>query len=189
MKEGGVSTIIAKVFFFAGLALMAVGLSFLLGAVGDTSKLSVFGALFFIAGGAFCAFYAVKLKKRSRYLFFASLFILTGLFLLLFAFQVFPFSFAQSWPLLAVFAGLSMIPAGWQRYAGMPGGLRRNSPKFIIPAAAFVVLGCGLLLFSFRLTPFSLKGFILRWWPLLILLAGLLLALLSVAGRKLGGSK
>jgi hypothetical protein len=169
--------------FFIGLVLMLLGSAFLLGSLAGISHFSVLLAFFFVVVGILCAVLAVKLNKRSTYLFFAAFFLMAGFFLFLSAMGVIPRDFFyQSWPLIVVFTGLALVPAGWRRY-----GAFRS--RFIVPSIAFVVLGCLLLVFSFDIVTFSFKQFILNWWPLLLVLAGLLLILISIGAKNGSGDQ
>jgi hypothetical protein len=168
---------IAQFVFVVGLLLMLVGIAFLLGSLTDISKKYVFGAFFFVLAGASIAFFAIKLNKRALYLFFADFFILVGFFLFLSATGIFPFSFKQAWPLISVFSGIALIPAGWRKYG-------RFNRKYIVPAFAFLALGLSLMFFSFHIVPFQFRHFILSWWPLLIVLAGLLLVLIALVSKN-----
>ncbi|MDR2185124.1 MAG: hypothetical protein LBO80_05575 [Treponema sp.] len=167
----------ARLVFIAGLLLMLLGSAFLLGTLTGASRLSVLGAFFFVIIGAGLAFIAIKLTKRSIYLFFASFFILIGFFLFLSALRILSFSLSQGWPFLSVFAGLALVPAGWYHYGAIKG-------RYVVPALVFIILGCILTIFSFDIVPFSFKQFILSWWPILVALAGLLLLLLSLGTKK-----
>jgi hypothetical protein len=167
----------AQMVFGAGLTLMILGIAFLMGSIAGTSKLSILGSfLFVIIGGVFTVL-AIKLTKRSVYFFFAAFFLLIGFFALFFALKLFPVTLAQAWPLLSVFAGLSLFTAGLQHFKAL-------RYRFLIPSLAFIVLGCVLLIFSFKVVSFSFKRFMLNWWPLLVLLAGLILVLLSLGSPK-----
>jgi hypothetical protein len=156
---------------------MFLGSAFLLGTLEGTTRFSVLRAFFFVIIGAFCAFFAIKLNKRSIYLFFAAFFILIGFFLFLSALRIIPFSFSQLWPLLSIFAGLALLPAGWRHF-----GTFRS--RYVVPSVAFVLLGCTLMVFSFRMVPFSFKQFVIAWWPLLVVLIGLILVLLSLGTKN-----
>ncbi|MDR0374363.1 MAG: DUF5668 domain-containing protein [Treponema sp.] len=169
-------SILAQIVFFTGLTLVLVGFAFLLGSEDAVSQQYVLLAFLFMLSGVGVAFFAIKLNKRAVYLFFACLSILVGIFLFLDALSLFPFSFRQAWPLMAVFSGLSLIPAGWRRYSTL-------NIKFLAPSLAFIALGVCLLIFSFRVVPFKFSQFILNWWPLLILLAGVLLMLLTLGTK------
>ena len=167
----------ANLVFFVGLFLMILGISFLLGVLEGASRISVFVAFLLVVAGALCALFAIKLNKQPSYLFFASLFMMTGLFLFLSALGVIAIPIARAWPLLSVFSGLALLPMGWRRH----GKLRK---RYIVSSCAFVILGCMLLVFSLQVAPFSFRDFIAAWWPLLVLFGGLTLVLISLGSRK-----
>jgi hypothetical protein len=173
--------IAAHIVFITGLIFMFLGIIFLLGTMAGISRLSVLWSFLFVIIGALFAVFAIKLNKRTVYLFFASFFILIGSFLFLSALGIIPFTLAEGWPLLSVFAGLALLPAGWRHY-------RKVSYRYLIPAVAFIVLGCILLLFSFKMTPFSFKRFIITWWPLVFVVTGIILVLLSLSSKGKTGS-
>jgi hypothetical protein len=156
---------------------MFLGSAFLLGTIAGKLQLSVLGAFFFVILGALCAVFAIKLNKRSLYLFFAAFFIQVGFFLFLIALKIIPLEFSRWWPLLSVFSGLALFPAGWRRY----GSIRS---RYVVPSLTFVILGCLLLIFSFDVVPFSFKQFMLEWWPFLVVLAGLILVLIALGTRN-----
>ncbi|AEF82940.1 LiaI-LiaF-like domain-containing protein [Leadbettera azotonutricia] len=169
--------------FFIGLLLMFLGSAFLLGSLAGTSKFSVLLAFLVVIAGILLAMFAIKMNKSSIYLFFAAFFLMAGFFLFLSALNVIPRDiFYKTWPLISVFSGLALVPAGWRRY-----GTFRS--RFMAPALVFVILGCALLAFSFDIVGFSFKQFILNWWPLLIAFAGLLLVLISLGARNSAGDQ
>jgi hypothetical protein len=167
----------ARLSFIIGLLLMVLGAVFLLGSLVGSSRVSVLVAFLFVLFGALCAFFAIKLNKRSTYLFAAAFFLMAGIFLFLQAIKIIPLSFSQAWPLLSVFSGLALLPAGWRRYSGF-------SSRFFVPSCAFVILGCVMLVFSFDMVPFSFSHFILEWWPLLFVFCGLILILISLGTKS-----
>ena len=171
----------AHIVFITGFIFMALGIAFLLGTMAGISRLSVLWSFLFVIIGALFAVFAIKLNKRSVYLFFASFFILIGSFLFLAALKIIPFSLKEGWPLLSIFAGLALVPAGWRHY-------RAVSYRYLIPAVGFVGLGCILLVFSFKVAPFSFKRFIITWWPLVLVVTGIILVLLSLSARGKTGS-
>jgi hypothetical protein len=168
--------ITARLIFITGLLLMFCGAAFLLGSLTGISPISVFLSFLFVIIGSILAFLAIKLNKRSTYLFFATFFLLAGFFLFLSALDIIPVAFSQAWPLLSIFSGLALIPSGWHRF----GSVRI---AYIVPAIAFIILGCILLAFSFGVVPFSFSQFLRNWWPLLFVLGGLLLVLVSLGTK------
>jgi hypothetical protein len=171
----------ARVAFIIGLFLMFFGSAFLLGNLAGASQVSVLVSFLFVILGSFFAFLAISLNKRSIYLFFATFFLLVGLFLFLFSLNILPVSFSQAWPLFSVFSGLALFPAGWRRFGGI-------HPAYVVPSIVFVVLGCALLVFSLDLVSFSFRQFMLTWWPLLVVLAGLIFVLVSL-GTKINAGE
>ena len=164
-----------------GFSFMILGITFLLGSLENTSRISVFLSFLLVLTGAFFAVLAIKLNKRSSYLFFGSFFLMAGVFLFLSALGIIPLSFSRAWPLLSVFSGLALLPVGWRRHGGF-------STRYFVSSCAFVILGCVLLVFSLKVVPFSFKHFILAWWPLLFVLGGLTLVLISLGVRSNQGS-
>ncbi|MDR0388335.1 MAG: hypothetical protein LBH57_09910 [Treponema sp.] len=171
-----IQRITARLIFVLGLLFMLLGCAFLLGGLAETSEISVLSSFFFVIIGCGCAFLAVKLNKRSIYLFFATFFLQVGFFLFLSALKIIPFIFMDWWPVLSVFAGLALIPAGWHHY----GKIR---PRYVVPSTAFIILGCLLLIFSLDMVSFSFKQFMLDRWPLILALAGLILVLISLGTK------
>ena len=169
--------IIAQVLFMCGLLLMAIGSAFLLGNILGISQVSILLSFLLVLAGSGSAVLAIRLNKRSIYLFFAAFFIFFGVFLFLSSLQILSINLREWWPLISVFAGLALIPTGWYSY-----GMFRV--RFIVPAIVFLLLGISLLVFSLKIVSFSFKQFILSWWPLLIALAGLLLVLLSLGTKN-----
>jgi hypothetical protein len=172
----------ARLIFIIGLLLMFLGSAFLIGSFAEISRLSLCVSFFFVALGLCCAALAIKLNKRSLYLFFAALSLQVGLFLFLSTLRVIPISFSQGWPLLSVFSGVALFPAGWHRH-----GVFRV--RYLVSSIAFVILGCALLVFSLDLVSFSLAQFVRNWWPLLVVLAGLVLILTSLSTQNAGELK
>jgi hypothetical protein len=153
---------------------MMGGSVLVLGLIKDVSQLSVFMSFSFIAGGAGCAVAAIRMHRRSLYLFMAGFFIQIGLFIFLMSLNIISLPIQRMWPVLSIFAGLALIPAGWHRYG-------RLKTKYIVPAIVFIALGCFLMIFALKVVPVSFSQFMYRWWPLMVVLAGLLLLLMSLS--------
>ena len=171
----------ARFVFIVGITLMILGIIFLFSSLDSTSRegashVSVFLSFLLVLAGAFCAVLAIKLNKDSSYLFFASFFLMAGSFLFLSALGIVPLPFSKAWPLLSVFSGLALLPVGWRRC----GGFRS---RYIVSSCAFVILGFVLLVFSLRIVPFSFASFMHSWWPLLFLLGGITLVLISLSAK------
>ena len=169
--------LVSQTVFYTGLVLMLAGAVFLVGALSGVSHFSrLWSCLFLIIGGLF-TIVSVKISGRPVYLFLAVFFLLTGIFFFLLGLSVLPVGLSQSWPLFAVFTGLALIPAGARHY-------REIRISYLIPALAFTILGFVLIPFSFKLVSFSFKRFMIDWWPLLTLMAGGVLVLVSLGARN-----
>jgi hypothetical protein len=168
--------------FVIGLLLMIVGSAFLFGSSAEISQRGVLVSFVFVLLGIAGAFLAIFLNKRAVYLFFAAFFLQAGIFLFLSALHIIPFGFSKAWPLLSVFSGIALIPTAWHRY----GMFRLN---YFVPSIAFIGLGAALMIFSLGLVSFSLVQFVGTWWPLLVVLAGLALMLVSLGTKNTGEAK
>jgi hypothetical protein len=167
----------ARVSFRIGVVLLILGSVFLLSSFASKTHLQIVGSFLLMLIGGFCILLAIKLKRQSVYLFFAAFFILLGLFLLFKVAGIVQLTLKQSWPLLSVFAGVALLPAGKYRY----GTIRRI---YIIPSIALSALGGFLMIFSLKLTNFSFREFVLNWCPAIIIMAGVILILLSFSANK-----
>ena len=166
----------ARFVFIAGIFFMILGITFLLGSLENTSTVSVFLAFLLLFTGGLFAIFAIKLNKRSTYLFFASFLMMSGIFLFLSALGIVTLPFSRAWPMLSIFSGLALLPVGWRRH----GGFR---PSYFVSSCALVGLGCVLMVFSLRIIPFSFRSFIYAWWPMLLVLGGLTLILISLSPK------
>jgi hypothetical protein len=164
----------ARLIFIIGFIFMFLGSAFLIGTPAGISQASVLVSFLLIIVGIGCAILAIKLNWRSLYLFFAALFFQAGLFLFLNTMHITHIGFSQAWPLLSIFTGTALLPAGWHRY----GVFKAN---YIVLSAAFIFMGSIMMFFALDLVDFSLAQFARDWWPLLVLLTGLTLVLISLA--------
>jgi hypothetical protein len=167
----------ARIVFCVGIFFALLGTALILISLAYGARQRVISAFLLLIIGGSCVFLALKLRRRPLYLFFAAFFSLVILFLLLKITGISGWTLEQSWPLLSVFAGLALLPAGGRRY----GAIR---PIYLIPSIALVVLGGFLMLFSLRIINFSFKQFVLGWGPVIIVVAGLALILISSIGGK-----
>ena len=167
----------ARLVFIIGVFLLIFGITFLF-SDDDRPWVSIFFALILSISGVVCAFLALKLNKQASYLFFASFFLMSGIFLFAFGLGVIPLPFSRIWPLLSVFSGLALLPVGWKRTGGF-------STRYLVSSLFFVLMGLALLVFSLRIVPFSFRQFIMDWWPMLFVFGGLTLALVSLSARNI----
>jgi len=133
--------IAAQLSFYVGLFLMILGSVILLATNAGVPRIAVLPASAALAIGAAFAVLAIRLDRKAQYLFVSVLFIQTGLLLLLLALRVLPVLFKDLWPLLSVFAGISLIVASVHRK-------NKASYSYLVPATVFILLGIILLLFA-----------------------------------------
>lgn len=167
----------ARLFFIIGVVFMLFGFFFLPGSKAGIPVFYIAVSFFFIILGVTCVIVAIKLKKSPTYLFIAAYLLQVGLFLFLSSLNIIPVTFSRAWPLLSVFSGIALIPAGWYRYRNIR---IRYITRYLVPSLAFIALGSILLVFSLDLVTFSLVQFVRDWWPILVLLWGLIFILVSL---------
>jgi hypothetical protein len=180
MRKSFLRMLLAESILTIGILSTILGGSILFTSASGGSRFAAVLASLCLSSGVLLAIVSFKLReKQARFIFLSSFLILTGALLLCIASGLIPYSIFRLWPLLSVFSGLSLFPAGFHRYSG-------PRARFVVPALVFILLGIGFLLFSFRWVPFSFSRFILTWWPLLLVLAGALLMLVSLSARSSG---
>jgi len=167
----------ARFIFIIGLFLMILGTTFLFGPMEGRSRVSLFIAFLLVITGVFCAFLAIKLNKRTAYLFLSTFFMLSGIFLLLLALDIIPLTLTQAWPFLSVIAGASLLPLALRRRGGF-------KPSYFVSSCVFIIMGLILLIFSLNVVPITFRQFIQEWWPVLLIFCGLILVLTSLSVKK-----
>jgi hypothetical protein len=161
-------------------------------------KMLVAGAIFLVAGGSLLlrttGFLTANLSLWPAGLVFVGVFLLhrvyfrqgadahvfsgiflslAGSFLLVLNTGVLESDFKQFWPLFMLFAGVSLFFFGLKK----KGGARA---RMTVPALALVLLALLFLLFSLRIVPVSLRGFVVIWWPGILVFAGIMLIVLDI---------
>ena len=160
---------------------MLLGNILLLRYVVGVSGISVFLSFLFLIAGFICVLLAIRLHRRPSYVFIASFILMVGSVISLTAVGIIPrFFLFRSWPLISVFSGLALLPAGKRHYG-------KFRSKFVVPSCFFIIFGLVLLIFSFDIVTFSFRQFILDWWPALILLIGIIMVLVSLGSKNCPG--
>ncbi len=99
------------------------------------------------------------------------IFIIVGVVVLLQIFEVFSLTTTQTWPLLVIGFGVVFFLGGILSY-------RKFLAFYTIPSVILIFFGLVFLLFSLDIITVSFVQFASRWWPVLLVLAGL--SLISV---------
>jgi hypothetical protein len=110
------------------------------------------------------------------WLFSGLMILVSGLFLIVMRTAAPSVGIVRIWPFFMIFAGMSVAGAGFMR-------AKRAKASFLMPAAAFLMLGCIFLPFSLRIVGMSFAQFIKRVWPLFFIAAGVILISLYVGNR------
>lgn len=124
--------------------------------------------LMLMATGSMFTYFAVIGKRSAKAVFLG--FFITGGAVVRFTGTVLGINILDYWPVFAIAAGLSFLPAGFIHYG-------RSKPSFIVPSASLILLGLFLSIFSFGFSSVSFQTFISLWWPALLIAAGLVLFL------------
>lgn len=160
-------------FVIIGLSLITGGTLLLLWTNGLISLFGSVGPVFVICCGLFF-FYRVYIKHYSDMNIFPGMFLFfIGIFLLIRSEIMLSSEIAQYWPLFMSVLGVSIIAYGF----------KRKSPyrfPFIIPGSAIIILSIIFLGFSTDLIKISFKDFVVRWWPFLLILSGVVFISLYV---------
>jgi hypothetical protein len=154
--------------FALAIVSVVLGAGLLVITTGRVRGPSVLLPLMLVAAGSMFTYFAVIGKRSAKALFLG--FFITGGAIVRFTGTVLGISVVDYWPVFAIAAGVSFLPAGYIHY-------RRGRPSFIVPSASLILLGLFLSIFSFGFSSMSFQTFITLWWPALLIAAGLLLFL------------
>lgn len=130
-----------------------------------------------IVAGLVFLYLAYVRGRSSRYILPGMLLTLGGLFFLLVETVLGWGAVERTWPVFMVITGLSLL--AW--------GLRlkpRARTPIIVPGLFIAALGLLLAPFSLQRHPGSLAAFVGRWWPLALLVIGLVLVASYFSTRK-----
>lgn len=116
-------------------------------------------------------------KRTGKNVFLGFFFCFSSVLLLLTQWNLVPFSLEQLWPLFLILISLSMVMVSLLCK-------RKFELQYLIPAGMICVLGIFFTLFSFDIIPTPLNVTISAFWPLLLVLGGLLLIAIYFRKRK-----
>ena len=155
-----------------GIACVLLGFILLVALSVDVEySFSAFRHLIWSAlGGVFLFVAIVKLQKKS--LLFAGLFLLmTGILFFLIETKFIPYSLDALWPVVVIFGGISLFVSGVFVYKGI------KTSQFI-PSLSLILLGVFCLLFSLDVIDEPFLRLASRWWPIVLIAAGICLIVL-----------
>jgi len=161
----------------AGIYLIIIGGVLLLWNLGYLPFLGLLWPLPFMVAGILLLYQVFIKKKGDWYIFPGMLFSLGGLFFLLLNTIMQRSSLIMIWPVFMAIMGLSLIPYALRRR-------RRHRIDLLISSIFIVLLSLMFLPFSLKRTSITFFQFVLKWWPLLLIIAGLSLIISLIIRRK-----
>ena len=115
---------------------------------------------------------------KKAFVFFIGFYVvLLGIFTLFMASTVCPFSFSQLWPLAAILCSFSLFVTSFFKH-------RRVAGSYVYPSIAIGVLGIIFLLFSSDVVKLSFSSFMAEWWPIFLVMFGIVLVVLFLIQEK-----
>jgi hypothetical protein len=160
-----------------GTAVLVAGGVLLMVTLGSFTLPASLWPLPVLAAGLVFLYLAYVRGRSSRYILMGMLLTLGGLFFLLVETVIGWEALERAWPAFMIITGLSLL--AW--------GLRLK-PKartaIIVPGLFIAALGVLLFPFSLQRHPGSLAAFVGRWWPLVLVVIGLVLVASFFTTRK-----
>jgi hypothetical protein len=161
----------------AGISLIIIGGLLLLWNLGYLPFLGLLWPLPFMVVGIFLLYQVFVKKKGDWYIFPGMLFSLGGLFFLLLNTIMQRSGLIMIWPVFMSITGLSLIPYALKRR-------RRHRIDLLISSIFIVLLSLMFLPFSLKRTGITFFQFVLKWWPLLLIIAGSSLIISLIIRKK-----
>lgn len=125
----------------------------------------------FIFVGVLCLFFGLGFVHNSVMVFFGMMLLFLGVPVLLKNLEILDISYFQFIPYGMICAGVSLFLAGIYK-------AKKIRSSYIFPAIVLTALGVFFLLFATGVLHFSLTTFVSRWFPLLLLLFGVVLVVI-----------
>jgi hypothetical protein len=150
------------------LLLILLGALFLPWTSGLLDILSAFWPVPLILIGSVQLFYVLVGKAREGYLFSGFLLVAGGVAALLLLSGIAHLELSRGWPGFVTLTGLVLISFS---YAQPPA----KRPSYRIPGLVFLLMSGVFFLFSFDIVAASFSELVAAWWPLILVLLGLLL--------------
>lgn len=162
--------------FTSALLFIVAGAGLLAWTTESITEIRHFRPLVVFFFGAVGVYASMVTGARVKFLFLCSFFALGSL--ASFFSGLAGLSLRQYWPLLAMAAGISMIPTGCARYHSL-------KAVFIVPATTFILLGGFFSIFSLGFSTMRFRTFLYYTWPVFFISAGIILFLLWFFNRAL----
>ncbi len=154
-------------FLIGGIFFVLFGAWLLLWTTGYLSVISIVLPVVLCCFGGFLLYMVFGKEAHDIYLIPAVVSILLGIFLLAKKIIVPSGELARVWPLFMTAAGLAMALFAFRHHGS-------SRIKLLVPSASLILLSFIFLPFSLGLSRISFRKFVITWWPVLILLIGVL---------------
>jgi hypothetical protein len=152
------------VLFISALSALLLGVALLLYTTGTFEGANRAWPFLIMAAGGFLLYLALVREFSFFVLFVGILFVLEGALILV--------SLLLDWKLVKVWP-LGMALVGLAGFVSSLIAKKRMRVSFAVPSIGFVFLGLVFTAFSFGLVGVSFKGFIVVWWPTLLIIGGI----------------
>lgn len=151
-----------------GLILIVMGIFFLVAQSNKAIKVFAVKPFLLIVFGATMIYLGMTFLKKGLYIFIGLSSTMLGVLSLLLEAKILPYNSTQIWPIIIIIFGISLMPAGIYNF-------KRLRSIYLFPAITMILLGIFFMLFSLNLVKISFAEFFIKWWPLLLLISGILL--------------
>lgn len=129
-----------------------------------------------LCGAVFLYLTMIKTRKATH-LFLGMFLMLSGVFSMLVAHRLIPYTMNEWWPVLVVFAGICFFTAGMFRR-------RKLRLAIVFPSITLVVLGTLFMLFSFHVAPMSFRSAVAIFGPFCLMAMGVFIVAFFLLQRK-----
>ena len=126
-----------------------------------------------IVAGIVVLYFSLTFFNKAFVFFIGFYAFCVGVFALFTSSTICPFSFAQSWPISAILCAISLLITSLVKY-------RRIKSSYAYPSVAIGFLGSVFLLFSADVVKLSFTAFMARWWPIFLVILGIILIVLFI---------
>lgn len=164
----------------AGFVLFLAGIFLMVKHSDHATRVFALRPVLFLFAGVLLLFISFAFTENGYTIFTGLLSVFMGIVFLLIDTHILPYSFKELWPTIMIGCGISLFPSVFYK-------LRRIRSVYFFPAVVMCVLGTVFLMFSMHVFPFTFRHFILKWWPVLIMIGGAVLViifLLQQSGNK-----
>ncbi len=159
-----------------GVSFVLVGGVLLLWTGGHLQRLGALWSLAPVLVGLVLLYYRVFRSGPDYYVFLGTSLLLTGILLLLVG-TVVPVPLARIWPIFMTVIGVALLFYGLRKRGA-------SRVTFTIPGVAMVLLSALFLPFSLDLVTADFAESVAVWWPVLLVVVGLLLIVMHVRRQK-----